>query len=58
MEQTLDKLKDYLRDISDDKLATLYKELLLLEEMPEIPVAKLTEYTLAEIGRRFLEENG
>ena len=57
MEQIITKLKNYLRELPDDRLATLYQEFLETENLSQISLEDVKNYLLEEIGNRFLEEN-
>ena len=57
MEQIITKFKNYLRELPDDRLATLYQEFLATENLSQISLEDVKIYVLTEIGSRFLEEN-
>ena len=52
-----EKIKNYLKGLPDDQLATLYQEFLAVEDLSQISLEDVKIYVLTEIGSRFLEEN-
>ena len=51
------KIKNYLKGLSDDQLAILYQDFLATANLSLISLEDVKDYILLEIGKRFLEEN-